>query len=60
MISIDFFWIKRQPSDCTSSTLGNDKAATRAINDMLIEEGHGGMVFGSPETARRVFGNKTK
>lgn len=43
-----------------SGELGNDREAKDAINDMLIEEGHGGMVFGSPETARRVFGNKTK
>ena len=42
-----------------SGELGNDREATKAINDMLIDEGHGGMVFGSPETARRVFGNKT-
>jgi hypothetical protein len=42
-----------------SGELGNDRAATAAINDMLIDEQQTGLVFGSPETARRVLGKKT-
>lgn len=40
-----------------SREYASDAARLKAINDMLLHEGRGGMVFGSTWTARRVFGN---
>lgn len=51
--------LKKYKTLWRSGEYGNDRAATNAINGMLVDEQQTGLVFGSPETARRVLGKKT-